>query len=95
MLPASRNHFLDALRGIATLLVLATHLQSSVTGFYPRGWLATHPQAAAVLEHGAICVVVFFLISGFIVFLAARRVIQADRGIRIFLFKRFTRIFLP
>lgn len=50
---------------------------------------------AAVLEHGAIGVDVFFLISGFIVFLAARRVIQAGRGIRIFLFKRFTRILLP
>lgn len=37
MLPASRNHFLDALRGIAALLVLATHLQSSVTGFSPLG----------------------------------------------------------
>ena len=37
---ASRNHFLDALRGIAALLVLATHLQSSIVGFYPSGWLA-------------------------------------------------------
>jgi peptidoglycan/LPS O-acetylase OafA/YrhL len=95
MMPASRNHFLDALRGIAALLVLATHLQSSVIGFYPSGWLAFHPQAAAVLEHGAIGVDVFFLISGFIVFLAARRVMYAGHGVRIFLLKRFVRIFLP
>jgi hypothetical protein len=90
-----RNHFLDALRGIAALLVLATHLQSSLIGFYPSGWLALHPVAAAVLEHGAIGVDVFFLISGFIVFLAARRVVQAGRGVRLFLRKRFLRIFLP
>jgi hypothetical protein len=94
-MPASRNHFLDALRGIAALLVLATHLQLSVIGFYPSGYLASHPQAAAVLEHGAIGVDVFFLISGFIVFLAARRVINAGHGVRIFLLKRFVRIFLP
>jgi peptidoglycan/LPS O-acetylase OafA/YrhL len=57
----ARNHFLDALRGIAALLVLATHLQSSITGFYP----------------------------------AARRVIHAGKGVRLFLLKRFLRIFLP
>ncbi|MCS5704708.1 acyltransferase [Synechococcus sp. FGCU-3] len=91
----SRNHFLDALRGIAALLVLATHLQSSLVGFYPGGWLAGRPVAIAVLEHGAIGVDVFFLISGFIVFLAARRVIYAGRGVRLFLLKRFLRIYLP
>jgi len=57
----ARNHFLDALRGIAALLVLATHLQSSITGFHP----------------------------------AARRVIHAGKGFRLFLLKRFLRIFLP
>ncbi len=93
--PSSRNHFLDALRGIAALLVLATHLQSSITGFYPSGWLAEHPAAIATLEHGAIGVDVFFLISGFIVFLAARRVIHAGKGVRLFLLKRFLRVFLP
>lgn len=91
----ARNHFLDALRGIAALLVLATHLQSSITGFYPSGWLASHPAAASTLSHGAIGVDVFFLISGFIVFLAARRVIHAGKGVRLFLLKRFLRIFLP
>ena len=90
-----RNHFLDALRGIAALLVLATHLQSSITGFYPDGWLASHPAAVATLEHGSIGVDVFFLISGFIVYLAARRVIHAGKGVRLFLLKRFLRIFLP
>lgn len=90
-----RNHFLDALRGFAALLVLATHLQSSLIAFYPLGWLASHKVGAAVLEHGSIGVDVFFLISGFIVFLAAQRVIHAGRGARIFLFKRFLRIFLP
>jgi peptidoglycan/LPS O-acetylase OafA/YrhL len=38
---------------------------------------------------------VFFLISGFIVYLAARRVIHAGKGVRLFLLKRFLRIFLP
>lgn len=93
--PIARNHFLDALRGVAALLVLATHLQSSIVGFYPSGWLAAHPAVARVMEHGAIGVDVFFLISGFIVFLAARRVIYAGRGVRVFLLKRFLRIFLP
>jgi exopolysaccharide production protein ExoZ len=93
--PKARNHFLDALRGVAALLVLATHLQSSIVGFYPSGWLAAHPAAARVLEHGAIGVDVFFLISGFIVFLAARRVIHAGSGVRLFLLKRFLRIYLP
>ncbi len=91
----ARNHFLDALRGIAALLVLATHLQSSITGFYPGGWLASHPVVVATLQHGAIGVDVFFLISGFIVYLAARRVIHAGKGVRLFLLKRFLRIFLP
>ncbi len=91
----ARNHFLDALRGIAALLVLATHLQASITGFYPSGWLATHPIVVATLSHGAIGVDVFFLISGFIVFLAAQRVINAGKGVRLFLLKRFLRIFLP
>ena len=91
----ARNHFLDALRGIAALLVLATHLQASITGFYPDGWLAAHPAAVAIFEHGGIGVDVFFLISGFIVFLAARRVINAGKGVRLFLLKRFLRIFLP
>ena len=50
--PVTRNHFLDALRGVAALLVLATHLQSSIVGFYPSGWLAAHPAMARVLEHG-------------------------------------------
>jgi len=90
-----RDHFLDALRGIAALLVLATHLQSSITGFYPGGWVASHPAAVATLEHGAVGVDVFFLISGFIVYLAARRVIHAGKGVRLFLLKRFLRIFLP
>jgi peptidoglycan/LPS O-acetylase OafA/YrhL len=63
--------------------------------FYPGGWLAAHPVAISVLEHGAIGVDVFFLISGFIVFLAARRVIHAGRGVRVFLLKRFLRIYLP
>lgn len=48
-----------------------------------------------MLEHGAIGVDIFFLISGFIVFLAARRVIHAGRGVRLFLIKRFLRIYLP
>lgn len=91
----SRNHFLDALRGIAALLVLAHHLRQALLGFFPSGWLAGHYQIAEVLDHGKIGVDVFFLISGFIVFLAARRVIHAGRGVRLFLLKRFLRIFLP
>ena len=38
----ARSHFLDALRGIAALLVLATHLQSSITGFYPAARRVVH-----------------------------------------------------
>lgn len=45
----SRNHFLEALRGIAVLLVLVTNLQSALVGFYPAGWLAAHPIAITVL----------------------------------------------
>ena len=61
------NHILDALRGIFALLVLATHLQSSITGFYPDVWPATHPAGVATFAHGGIGVDVFLLISGFIV----------------------------
>jgi peptidoglycan/LPS O-acetylase OafA/YrhL len=38
----ARNHFLDALRGIAALLVLATHLPSSITGLYPSARRVIH-----------------------------------------------------
>jgi peptidoglycan/LPS O-acetylase OafA/YrhL len=56
----TRNQSLDALRGIAALLVLATHLQSSLVAFYPTGWLLRHPVVIALLEHGSIGVDVFF-----------------------------------
>lgn len=87
--------FLDALRGIAAILVLLTHLQLTISGFYLVGWLASRPDIRAKLAHGEVGVDVFFLISEFIVFVAARRVIHAGRGVRLFLLKRFLRIFLP
>ena len=65
---SARNHFLDARCGIAALLVLVTHLQSSLVAFYPSGWLAAHLVAISVLDPRGIGVDMFFLISGFIVF---------------------------
>lgn len=75
--------------------MLLHHLQQSIAGFYPTGWLVVHPNVKRLLDHGSIGVDVFFLISGFIVFLAAQRVIHARKGVRLFLIKRFLRIFLP
>lgn len=77
------------------MLVLSTHLQSSITCSYLDGWLTAHPSSVAIFEHGGIGVDVFFLISGFIVLLSARRVINAGKGVRLFLLKRFLCIFFP
>jgi peptidoglycan/LPS O-acetylase OafA/YrhL len=91
-----RNHFLDALRGIAALLVLATHLQVVSDRRIPQRLAGDpSPGGSQPLEHGAIGVDVFFIIFGFIVLLAARRVVQGSLGVRFFLGKRFLRIFLP
>jgi exopolysaccharide production protein ExoZ len=91
----SRNYFLDALRGVGALMVLATHLQASLTSFYPTGWLAAHPETALCWSTAPSVWMSSSSFTGFIVSWAARRVIQAGRGARVFQIKRFLRIFIP
>jgi len=44
--PHHAHPLLDALRCVAVLLVLATHLPSLIDGLYPSGWLAAHSAVA-------------------------------------------------
>jgi peptidoglycan/LPS O-acetylase OafA/YrhL len=66
-----RFHEIDLLRGVACLAVVAYHYlyrgQSA-------GWIATHahPGIEAVARHGYLGVHLFFIISGFVIFMSAQ-----------------------
>jgi len=88
----ARLRYIDALRGVAALLVVWLHVADAflhVDGGIVRGaWLR---EAAASVDVGRVGVVAFFLISGFVIPFS----IDADRSAPVasFAIKRFFRIF--
>jgi peptidoglycan/LPS O-acetylase OafA/YrhL len=74
--------FVDALRGIAALLVVLDHVGKQVSPDFRA--LTTH-----VVDVGQLGVVVFFLCSGFVIPAALER----DAAIRVFWVKRFFRLY--
>ena len=94
--PRARNHALDAWRGLAALAVLGAHLSDSLATFYPDSPFRHGGGLEAFLLHGQIGVDIFFLISGYIVFLSALRFrASKKRDIASFLSKRVIRIYAP
>ncbi|CAB3763085.1 acyltransferase family protein [Paraburkholderia solisilvae] len=80
-------HQLDALRGVAALMVVINHFV--LVG--PFEWILRSPLRVIALGHEA--VILFFILSGFVLTLQLR----SSRGIayRDFLIKRICRIYLP
>ncbi|MEP7042042.1 MAG: acyltransferase [Dokdonella sp.] len=88
----TRLHYIDALRGIAALLVVWLHVADAflhVDGGIVRGaWLR---ELAAGVDVGRVGVVAFFLISGFVIPFSIEPTRPAP--VATFLIKRFFRIF--
>ncbi|CAB3762488.1 acyltransferase family protein [Paraburkholderia humisilvae] len=80
-------HQLDALRGVAALMVVISHFV--LIG--PLAWIPRSPIRVIALGHEA--VILFFILSGFVLTLQLR----SSRGIsyKDFLIKRICRIYLP
>jgi peptidoglycan/LPS O-acetylase OafA/YrhL len=82
---------LDAMRGFAALLVLVTHASENLTPFamkYGHGDLLT--QIAHLVDAGRIGVVVFFIISGFVV---AHALAARDASLTKFAVRRVFRLY--
>jgi peptidoglycan/LPS O-acetylase OafA/YrhL len=88
---AVRMRYIDTLRGVAALLVVWLHASGNFALVNPnatRSWLSTIP---ATFDVGHVGVVVFFLISGFVIPFSIDARSQAP--VRSFLVKRFFRLF--
>jgi peptidoglycan/LPS O-acetylase OafA/YrhL len=90
-----RNLALDAWRGLAALGVLGAHLSDSLATFYPDSMFQHGGGLEKILLHGQIGVDIFFLISGYIVFLSSLKLQSKKTEIKNFLFKRAIRIYAP
>lgn len=93
--PAGREHYfwIDALRGFAAIIVLISHV--SIFGLY--GWehtLARFPPTR-LLWAGHQAVILFFVISGFALFLLYESMMRAGGSWRKFLLVRFLRLYPP
>jgi peptidoglycan/LPS O-acetylase OafA/YrhL len=66
--PSERFENLDAVRSMACLLTLVSHVVFEyVTRHFPSSFLATSPVAAFVLGNGGLGVQIFFCLSGFLI----------------------------
>ena len=88
----ARYEFLDALRGIAILLVLLLH-------FAERGVNSedslVHDKVWPVLQHGYLGVQLFFVISGYCITAAVASAAQKANSVHLFATRRLRRIFPP
>lgn len=82
----SRLNFLDGLRGVAILLVIAFHAYSRWPHFVPYG---DAYQNFPLFKLGWVGVELFFLISGFVIFMTLDKTIN----FRLFIYKRWLRLF--
>lgn len=83
---ASRQQHIDGLRGLAILMVLVFHYYSRWTHLYPYG--ATY-ESAFLAKNGYMGVQLFFMISGYVIFLTLERC----AGFKEFMVRRWTRLF--
>lgn len=88
----ARYEFLDALRGIAILLVLLLH-------FAERGVASedsiVHDKVWSVLQHGYLGVQLFFVISGYCIMAAVASAARKANSVQLFATRRLRRIFPP
>jgi peptidoglycan/LPS O-acetylase OafA/YrhL len=88
----ARYEFLDALRGIAILLVVLLH-------FAERGVESedsiVHDKVWPVLQHGYLGVQLFFVISGYCIMAAVASAAQKANSVQLFAARRLRRIFPP
>ena len=86
-LSGERLQFLDALRGVAILLVLVHHAYVRWTGIVPYG--GERFNNVPPFAPGAIGVELFFMISGFVIFMS----LEKSPGFGVFLYRRWLRLF--
>jgi peptidoglycan/LPS O-acetylase OafA/YrhL len=95
ILTSDRKHYfwIDALRGFAAIIVLISHV--SLFGLYGyEHTLATLPPTR-ILWAGHQAVILFFVISGFVLFLLFEQMSEAGQGWRKFVLVRFLRLYPP
>jgi peptidoglycan/LPS O-acetylase OafA/YrhL len=91
----TRTHyaFLDALRGVASLLVVIYHTNK------PTGETAAFQRSSRVIEwivnHGGVGVPIFFVLSGFVISMSTRTNKMDGQRLRTFFGSRFLRIIPP
>jgi len=92
-LPARRDRlrYIDTLRGIAALLVVWLHSVQTLARVNPQTGHNAYIDLIEQIDVGHVGVVVFFLISGFVIPFSIKR--DAPAPARAFLVKRFFRIF--
>lgn len=93
MPPANRDRlrYIDTLRAIAALLVVWLHSVQTLARVNPATGRNWYIDTVALIDVGHVGVVVFFLISGFVIPFSIKR--DAPAPARAFLVKRFFRIF--
>ena len=97
-MPASPSRHLpelDALRGVAAMVVLLNHFQAAWLRTAHPAWLA-HPAYVPplwLLLNGHASVILFFLLSGFV--LSLPRLHGARPGYAVYVLRRICRIYLP
>ena len=84
---SGRVFVLDALRGIAAFTVILTHFHTAFRGYYTNHWYVR----PFITGHES--VILFFVLSGYVLSMAAWRGKQLPYGL--YLIRRATRIYLP
>lgn len=85
---------IQALRALASLMVVVFHAQRMMQDFAERGARdAVLNLNGAVAQYGSLGVDIFFIISGIVMTIVSARYFETTNGVRTFLIKRFVRIF--
>lgn len=89
--PEGRFAFIDALRGIAAVMVLMGHLYAHGPLYDPLSTLVIRP-ISFVFEHGNLGVQIFFVLSGFVIAYSQRTVFITGRFLGNFALRRSLRL---